>query len=264
MAKVNVYKDLDLREAVEILREGIKSKKNIYVIAKCDVEYFGRSSSKLEEGERQIIIKSDGAFLIHRPTGHSPVNWQPETSYIDVSFDEEEEKVIIKAIRAKPRETVIVRVSEIPLIITSILYDYGAFYMHVSEREIRDVLASNPSLLGEDLVTIDIEKKVEPGFIDLYLRDKRGNVVVVEIKRLTARVDAVRQLKKYIEALKKHMGSERIRGIIAAPSITSKANELLLKEKLEFKQINLKVILEYAKKKAERRGILEFLGKGKT
>jgi len=258
MAKVEVFERMDLREAAEVLSKAVRSRRNIYLIAKCDVEYYGRSSSKLEEGERQIIIKSDGAFLIHRPTGHSPVNWQPETSYINVEFDEEEGKVIIKAVRSKPREIVVVRASEIPLIVSSVLHDSGAFYMYVSEKEIRDILAAHPTLLGEKFVTIDIEKKVEPGFIDLYLKDGKGNVVVVEIKRSTARVDAVRQLKKYIDALSKHLGHERIRGIIAAPSITSKAYELLAKEKLEFKQINLKVITEYAKKKTSAKGILEF------
>ena len=258
MAKVEVFERMDLREAAEVLSKAVKSRRNVYLIAKCDVEYYGRSSSKLEEGERQIIIKSDGAFLIHRPTGHSPVNWQPETSYINVVLDEEECKVIIKAVRSKPREIVVVRASEIPLIVSSVLHDSGAFYMYVSEKEIRDILAAHPTLLGEKFVTIDIEKKVEPGFIDLYLKDDKGNVVVVEIKRSTARVDAVRQLKKYIDALSKHLGHERIRGIIAAPSITSKAYELLAKEKLEFKQINLKVITEYAKKKTSAKGILEF------
>jgi len=63
MAKVEVYENINLREAAEVLSKAIKSRKNIYLIAKCDVEYYGRSSSKLEEGERQIIIKPDGAFL---------------------------------------------------------------------------------------------------------------------------------------------------------------------------------------------------------
>jgi len=118
MAKVEVFERIDLREAAEVLSKAVRSRRNIYLIAKCDVEYYGRSSSKLEEGERQIIIKSDGAFLIHRPTGHSPVNWQPETSYINVEFDEEEGKVIIKAVRSKPREIVVVRASELPLIVS--------------------------------------------------------------------------------------------------------------------------------------------------
>ena len=130
--------------------------------------------------------------------------------------------------------------------------------MHISEKEIRDILATNPEILGEKLTTIDVEKKVEPGFIDLYLKDKKGNVVVVEIKRLTARVDAVRQLKKYINSLKSHMRTEKIRGIIVAPSITKKAQELLLKEKLEFKQINIEALSKYVGK-TEKRSLFDYL-----
>ncbi len=252
MANIVVHEKPDLDRAREAIRNALSRRKNIYILANCSVDYFGRSSSHLDFGERLIIIKSDGAVLIHRPTGHSPVNWQPETSYIGVDYDSEEGMLVLKALRTKPRELVTVKLSDVFLIVEAELRDPGAFYMHISEKEIRDILAANPKLLGENFTTIDIEKKVEPGFIDLYLKDEKGNVVVIEIKRLTARVDAVRQLKKYIDSLKNYMRTEKIRGIIAAPSITKKAYELLLKEKLEFKQINIEALAKHVSKEGKK------------
>lgn len=260
MAKITVHENPKLRESVNIIKKALSSRKNLYMISNCSVDYIGRSSSHLDYGERLIIIKSDGALLIHKPTGHSPINWQPETSYIDVVFNREERVVLMKAIRTKPRETVTIKMSNIYLIVEAELHDSGSFYMHISEKEIRDIIASNPKILGEEFITIDIEKKVEPGFIDLYLKDLKGNVVVAEIKRFTARVDAVRQLKKYLDSLKKHLKTDKVRGIIVAPSITNKAYEILAKNKLEFKQINIKVLEEYATKRQKTtRNLFDFI-----
>jgi RecB family endonuclease NucS len=55
-----------------------------------------------------------------------------------------------------------------------------------------------PSLLEEDFKPISYEKKVEPGFVDVYGVDKKGRFVVVEIKRKTAGKEAALQLAKYI------------------------------------------------------------------
>ena len=46
----------------------------LFVLGECRVEYQGRARSVLETGERMILVKSDGAVLVHRPTGGEPVN----------------------------------------------------------------------------------------------------------------------------------------------------------------------------------------------
>ena len=54
----------------------------LILLARCKVFYEGRAKSQLEEGDRLIIIKPDGTFLIHKDKKREPVNWQPPGSKI--------------------------------------------------------------------------------------------------------------------------------------------------------------------------------------
>jgi RecB family endonuclease NucS len=63
--------------AAEMIQTALGEHRAVIAIGNCSVEYEGRASSKLEFGERIVIIKEDGSVLVHRPTDYSPVNWQP-------------------------------------------------------------------------------------------------------------------------------------------------------------------------------------------
>ena len=82
---VRVYEGLSLEEYANIIMNAIAQHKVVLIFASCSVDYEGRGASTLGEGERIIIVKSDWAFLVHRPSGYSPVNWQPQSSVIEVS-----------------------------------------------------------------------------------------------------------------------------------------------------------------------------------
>jgi len=83
-----------------------------------------------------------------------------------------------------------------------------------------------PEILEQGLRLITYEKKVEPGFVDVYGIDKNGKLVVVEIKRKTAGRDAVLQLAKYVDSIKASTNRE-VRGILAAPAIAKGVQRLL-------------------------------------
>lgn len=251
--------NLTLEGYVRKLKEAISHRKLVILYARCSVEYEGRGASKLEVGDRIIIIKQDGAVLVHRPTGYSPVNWQPETSYIDVKC--EGMNLIIKAVRGSPREILNINVEKVYGLTIGELQDRGAFYELLDESDIRDVLSHNPELVVEGSVTIDVEKRVEPGFIDLYLRGRNGEMIVVEIKRVKASISAVKQLKNYIDSLSKLLPRERIRGILVAPEASTSALEACRRLGIEFKRISLDKILELKKtiKSTPRRTLLDYI-----
>lgn len=256
---MRVIENPNVYEAVSVINDAISSKSLVLALMNCRVYYEGRSSSVLEDGDRLVVIKQDGAVLVHRPTGYSPVNWQPSTSYIRVY--EEDGKLNILAVRTKPYEVLRIESNRVYCIVTCRLIDTGTFYELLDESSIRDVLAVKPELLGEKFRTIDVEKKVEPGFIDLYLRDEQGRLVVVEIKRVKASVDAVKQLVKYVKALSKYIPGEKIRPILVAPDFTSSAIVAAEKYNVELKKINIKEIAEIKRREFERRskGLLEYL-----
>ena len=248
-------------ECVEIIKNAVRNKELIIIFGKCTVDYQGRAASKLTEGERFVIIKQDGAIIIHRPTGYSPVNWQPSTSVIEVV--ERDDRVVLTAIRNRPREIVWVYFSEIYCIIHGKLVDQGEFVMYMDEHEIRDILYENPELIEKGLRIIEKEKPIGNGYADLFGIDKNNVPVIIEIKRISASRDAVLQLFNYVKIYESKTGVKP-RGILVAPNFTSSAIESIHKLGLEYKEINLQLLWKYKKAKEIKHGtILEFLEKKK-
>jgi len=63
-------------ETQRSIKEALAQRKLLLLVGNCWVNYKGRASSKLEPGERIVIIKEDGSVLVHRPCGYEAVNWQ--------------------------------------------------------------------------------------------------------------------------------------------------------------------------------------------
>jgi RecB family endonuclease NucS len=100
-------------------------------------------------------------------------------------------------------------------------------------------IVKNPSLIEEGFRPITKELRTEYGMIDLYGVDRQGNVVVIEFKRGRAGLDAVSQLKRYVDELKKERGGRvgGVRGVLAAPGVTESALKLLKELGLEYVKI---------------------------
>ena len=231
----------NLDSAEVVIRTGVSQKRSIILIGHCWVEYIGRARSILEPGDRVLFIKADGSVLIHRPTGYKPVNWQPSKCFFQTSFSDD--TLIIKAIRRKVQESLEIFFDKLYLITTMELVDEGEFYLHVSEKEIQEAILTNPNLLEEAFQPISYEKKVEPGFIDVYGLDSEGNLTVVEIKRGRAGKSAVIQLAKYVDSIKA-IADRPVRGILASPEIMKSVQKLLATLNLDYRQIDLKKCAE--------------------
>ena len=211
----------------------------------CKVLYSGRAKSTLEPGERILIIKEDGSLLVHRPVGYEPVNWQPSGSVFHVQT--KADAVEVHAVRQKPRENVRVIFYEVFMVSALSLDDSGEFSLYASEKEMHRAILRKPSLLEEGFKPISYEKKVEPGFVDVYGVDKNGKLVVVEVKRKTAGKDAVLQLAKYIDAIKVKADRE-LRGVLVAPALGKDVQRLLVTLGLEFKALDPKKCAKVLKK----------------
>lgn len=232
-------------EAVNKLNEALSERRTIIVVGNCSVDYQGRANSKLKEGERIVIIKSDGAILVHRSIGYEPVNWQPSGCILQ-AFKEGCD-LVIRAIKRSPRETVTVHFNKIYFLSTLRLIDEGEFSLYASEEDMQRAILVEPSLIEEGFRPVDYERRVKPGFVDIYGIDRNGRMVVIEIKRRTAGKEAVLQLAKYIEALREDVNRE-IRGILAAPGISREASRLLRALGLDFKRVDPKKCSEILKR----------------
>ena len=226
-----------VEEAEKVLREAVSKRKTILVIGDCWVNYTGRASSKLEPGERILIIKEDGSVLVHRSVGYEPVNWQPPGCVFHVQVTDN--SLEIRAVRRKPTESVAVFFDKIHMVSALNLVDSGEFSLYASEEDMQKAILLEPSLVEEGFKPTSYEKKVEPGFVDIYGVDKDGNFVVVEIKRKTAGNEAVLQLAKYVDAIKNRV-NRKVRGILVAPSIAKGVQRLLATLELDFKALDPK------------------------
>ena len=246
-----------VQEAYKMLRENLPQHKTILIVGNCWVHYVGRASSKLEPGERILIIKEDGSLLVHRSTGYEPVNWQPPGCIFQVKAEENILK--IHALRRKPAESVNVFFDKIFLVSGLNLVDSGEFTLYASEEDMQKAILMEPSLVEDGFKPISYEKKVEPGFVDIYGVDKNGRFVVVEIKRKTAGKDAVLQLARYVEAVKAKVNHE-VRGILVAPDISRGVQRMLSTLGLDYKTLNPKKCAEILKR-SETKKLEEFFRK---
>ncbi len=243
--KLTVLVNPTLTEAAALIAKAFKQRKTLIVAGNCHVHYAGRAKSTLEPGERLLIIKADGSLLVHRPVGYEPVNWQPSGSIFHVHA--QEGALEVHAVRQKPREKVNVTFSSVYMVSALSLADSGEFMLHASEIDMHKAILLKPALLEEGFKPISYEKKVEPGFVDVYGVDKAGRLVVVEVKRKTAGKEAALQLAKYIDAIKAKANRE-LRGILAAPSLGKDVQRLLETLGLEFKALDPKKCAAVLKK----------------
>lgn len=212
------------------LRERVHRGLLITILGECTVTYEGRAASQVQRGERLVLLKPDGAFLVHGPAGYRPINWQPVTEMISVST--EDAWVVLVASRRNPDERVEVRIRRARLVTAAGLEDSGRLVLTGSEADLQAALAERPELLEPGLRLEARELLTRAGGIDLLCRDSAGTLVVVELKRNRASQAAVTQLKRYVDLAAEQTGG-KVRGILAAPEITEPARTLL--ERMGFK-----------------------------
>jgi len=243
--------------AAVFIKTAVAEHKAIILVGNCWVDYNGRASSKLEPGERIILIKEDGSVLVHRPSGYEPVNWQPAGCMFQTSV--REKTLRVRATRRKPSESVNISFDQIYLVSAMRLTDRGEFSLHASEADMQRAILFDPSLFEDGFEPISYEKKVEPGFVDVYGVDKDGKLVVIELKRKTAGRDAALQLAKYVDFVKT-MTNRALRGVLVAPRLAKGVQTILTRLGLEFKALDPKKCADILRK-SETRKLVDFFEK---
>lgn len=209
----------------------------VQVAGLAEVTYQGRAASTADVGTYLVLIKQDGSLQIHHPTGIKPMNWQPKTDSITARVDED--VCMLLASRRSPEELVQVVFLEPQMALALELAQAGDFVLQGSEAQMQQTLAEHPELIEPGLRVLDRELMVESGGIDLYAQDAQGRYVVVELKRGRATQHAVSQLARYVRSVEQTLGKRAVvRGILAAPSITTPARLELENRGLEFREVS--------------------------
>jgi endonuclease len=239
-----------VQEAAEFIKAAVSERKAVILVGNCWVDYKGRASSKLDPGERIVMIKEDGSVLVHRPSGYEPVNWQPAGCLFQTRV--KEETLRVRAVRRKPAESVSISFDTVYLLSAMRLIDRGEFSLHASESDMQKAILIDPTIFEEGFKPISYEKKVEPGFVDVYGVDRDGRLVIVELKRRTAGRDAALQLAKYVDYVKTAANRE-LRGVLVAPRLAKGVQTILTSMGLEFKALEPKKCAEILRRSKSRK-----------
>ncbi|NYB52358.1 MAG: endonuclease NucS [Methanobacteriaceae archaeon] len=231
--KLVVENNPDVERVLEIISEGLSKKAFITIMASCRVYYDGRAISRLELGDRIILIKSDGSFIIHQDRNLEPVNWQPPKTKVSVSLHQG--MVKIKGVRRSPHETLEVEILNTHLASYFIGEDSKSLELAGYEAHMGDLIFKDPDVIEKGFRPTSREYHTPSGFIDILGKDQDGNLMILELKSRKAGVNAVKQLRRYVDCFSDH--KEKVRGVLVAPSVTDDALQLLQEQDMEFKAL---------------------------
>ncbi len=234
MINLHVLRKPTLKSAQQLLEDSLRENKIIVTVGSCIVDYEGRASSMLSEGERLVIVKPDGTVLVHQTEKRKPVNWNPPGCVARVDLREGGLWLISR--RSNPPERLSILFKDLKIAASFDLVDKESLQLVGTEEDLVKSVLKKPDLIEEGFKPIEREKSTRSGVIDLYGTDSEGRKVAVEFKRGKATLSAVGQLSRYIKELEKQTNG-KIRGILVAPKITSGALRLLRKEGLEYVRV---------------------------
>lgn len=226
---LKVKKNPSHQEALELINDSISKRAFLILVVCCKIHYKGRAVSKLGTGERTVLIKGDGSFIIHQDRNLEPINWQPPKTKLVVK--EDNETIFVTGTRRKPQEKLELEIKNVHLISYHIGSDKESLELAGYEEDMREMIFKNPSLIEEGFRPTSKEYPTQDGFIDIIGKDKDGKIIILELKSRKAGVNAVKQLKRYLKHFYEH--KKFVRGVLVSPSITEDANELLKEYKME-------------------------------
>ena len=231
----------DALEFIKKFHTGKADKTLLMVIGDCMIDYRGRARSFLDWGERVIMIKQDGAVLVHQPVMREPVNWQPTGS--TTSFTVKKEQLILRCNHRKPPEKMKVTFRDLQFLTVSCLRDKAKLVISGMETDVVNEIISNPDMVEEGLRISKREKHVKSGMIDLFGYDNDHTPVIIEVKRSLATISAVQQLRMYVNDIKSDVDSANVRGILCAPRVPDMVKKLLSDYGLEWQEVERNIIL---------------------
>jgi hypothetical protein len=203
----------------------------VTVYGACTVAYDGRASASLGEGRRLLVLKPDGTALVHTDEGHEPVNWQPPGSEHRAAV--RDGRLRVRATRTSPDEQLDVRFLTVDHLVVYPVSGRRSAAVAGTEADLKRRVVAEPSLVAPGFDVATAERATDAGDIDVFGHDGDGRPTVVELKRRRVGPDAVSQLRRYVDALRRESdgeagnASESVRGVLVAPSVTERAAELL-------------------------------------
>lgn len=213
------------------------------IVARCRVQYTGRLSTVLAEAVRLLMVKSDGTFMVWADGGGQsvkPLNWMAPPTEIEESPG----RIVVRKRAGKSEDRLEIAVSEV---LSDVTHELGladaeaALAKDGVEAHLQELLAEQPGRCGEGFRLVRREWPTDVGPVDLMCRDGEEQWVAVEIKRV-AGIEAVEQLSRYLERIRRDPAFASCRGVLAAQSIKRQARVLAGARGIDCVEVELAVL----------------------
>src|SRR5579864_4886307 len=213
------------------------------VVARCSVHYTGRLNAVLGESLRLIIFKSDGSVLVHADAGgYKPLNWMTPPTIIEEEAGGR--RIVVRKRAGASEDRLQILISEV---LSDSWHDMGlpdddaGLAKDGVEAHLQELLSERPEWCGEGFRLVRREWPTDIGPVDLMCRDPDDGWVAVEIKRV-ATIEAVEQLTRYLERIRRDPGFADCRGVLVAQTIKPQARVLAQGRGIDCVEVDLEVL----------------------
>jgi RecB family endonuclease NucS len=213
------------------------------MIARCSIDYSGRLTTHLAESTRLLMFKADGTFMVwsdHGSQSVKPLNWMTPPTVVE----EADGRIVVRRHAGASEDRVEVTLHEI---LSDVSHEMGSpetddvLAKDGVEAHLQELLADAPEWCGEGFRLVRREWPTDIGPVDLMCRDADDAWVAVEIKRV-AGIEAVEQLTRYLERIRRDPEFESCRGMLAAQVIKPQARVLAGAREIDCVEVDLAVL----------------------
>ncbi len=205
------------------------------VVARCEVVYTGRLTATLPEATRLLVFKADGSVLVHADSGgYKPLNWMTPPTVVEHG----EGVIVVRKRAGRTEDRLEIRVHEVFADVEHELGEDAGLEKDGVERHLQEELAATPAAVADGLRLVRREWPTDVGPVDLMCRDADDRWVAVEIKRIGT-IEAVEQLSRYLEVLRRDPVLADCEGILAAAEVKPQARTLCEARGLGWVEVDL-------------------------
>jgi RecB family endonuclease NucS len=153
--------------------------------------------------------------------GYKPSNWMTPPTIIE----EAPGRIVVRKRAGATEDRLDIAIAEV---LSDVEHDMGeaaALEKDGVEADLQEALAAAPGFCGEGFRLVRREWPTDIGPVDLMCRDGDDDWVAVEIKRVGT-IEAVEQLARYLERIRRDPAMAACRGVLAAQTLKPQARVL--------------------------------------
>jgi len=210
------------------------------IVARCEVTYTGRLDAYLPEATRLLMLKADGTVMVwsdHDGYKVKPLNWMTPPTVLEDTGD----TLVVRKRAGRSEDRLEIKLVQVLSDVTHDMGEAAALEKDGVERDLQLLLADDPAAIEDGLRLVKREWPTDVGPVDLMCRDAGDGWVAVEIKRIGT-IEAVEQLSRYLDCIRRDPARAACHGILAAQQIKPQAIALAESRSIACVEVDLAVL----------------------